>query len=501
MSMWRDQVPTDGVVPLPPDPHALDALGRNHSLPTALADLVDNSIDAQATHVLIRSVRQNGRLRSLYVVDNGDGILPGSIDAAMTVGIHRDYGAKDLGKFGLGMKAASFSQARSMTVLSRAADAPAVGRRWRLTADKRDFHCDIVSAPFAEAELDRRWGIPWPGHGTVVRWDDVTAFPATDDRDRVEAFISRTATAVLGHLGLVFHRLLDNGGVNIGLDVEDVDSGTVGLRSTVRSLDPFGYPRSGKTGYPKDLIAVDHDYKVCFRCHIWPGRSNRPQFRLPGGHPEQHQGLYFYRRDRLLQAGGDWHGMAAPDRRLQLARVEINIDGDVARLFQMNPEKSRVLAGPEFTSLAETARSEDGVTFKTYLQEAEDKFRESRQRSRSRASVIPPGKGFAPQLRRTIEDELPLIVGETPIDVRWKRMYCNDFFEIDRDNRTLWLNIKYRGEATGERHSINDAPLLKALLYLLMEDVFKGEFLGSRDKDNIELWQEILTAAASGAQT
>jgi hypothetical protein len=173
----------------------------------------------------------------------------------------------------------------------------------------------------------------------------------------------------------------------------------------------------------------------------------------------------------------------------------------VARLFQMNPEKSRVLAGPEFTGLAETARSEDGVTFKTYLQEAEDKFRESRQRSRSRASVIPPGKGFAPQLRRAIEDELPLIVGETPIDVRWKRMYSNDFFEIDRDNRTLWLNIKYRGEATGERHSINDAPLLKALLYLLMEDVFKGEFLGSRDKDNIELWQEILTAAASGAQT
>ena len=298
----------------------------------------------------------------------------------------------------------------------------------------------------------------------------------------------------------MFHRLLDNGGVIIGLDVEDVDTGTVGLRSTVRSLDPFGYPRSGKTGYPKDLIAVDHDYKVCFRCHIWPGRSNRPEFQLPGGHPEQHQGLYFYRRNRLLQAGGDWHGIAAPDRRLQLARVEINIDGDVSRLFQMNPEKSRVLAGPEFTGLAEKARSEDGVTFKTYLQEAEDKFRESRQRSRSRASVIPPGKGFAPQLRRAIEDELPLIAGETPIDLRWKRMYSNDFFEIDRDNRTLWLNLKYRGEATGERHSINDAPLLKALLYLLMEDVFKGEFLGPRDKDNIELWQEILIAAASGAQ-
>jgi len=463
--------------------------------------LVDNSIDAHATHVLIRTIRQNGQLRALYVVDNGDGISPDSIDAAMTVGRRREYDPSDLGSFGLGMKAASFSQARIMTVMSQAADALPVGRRWRLTGDKRDFRCDVVPAAFAQAELNRDWAIPWSGHGTVVRWDDVTAFPATDDQVRVEPFISRTTTAVTGHLGLVFHRLLDKDGVNIELDVEDADSGSLGLRSAVRPFDPFGYLKSGKSGYPKDLSAAWDHCTICFRCHIWPGRSNLPQFRLPGGHPEQHQGLYFYRRDRLLQAGGDWHGIAARDRRLQLARVEIDIDGDIARLFKMNPEKSRVLAGPEFAHLAEAARSEDGVIFKTYLQDAEDKFRESRQRNRVRTSVLPPGKGFTPQLRRTIEDELPQLAGEAPIDVRWRRLSGDDFFEIDRDNRTLWLNLKYRGEAAGERHSVNDAPLLKALLYLLVEDVFKGEFLGARDKDNIELWQEILTAAARSEQT
>ena len=67
--------------------------------------------------------------------------------------------------------------------------------------------------------------------------------------------------------------------------------------------------------------------------------------------------------------------------------------------------------------------------------------------------------------------------------------------------RTLWLNVKYRGTASGERRSVNDAPLLKALLYLLVEDVFKGEYLGARDKDNIELWQEILTAAAAESES
>ena len=61
MSTWREEVPTDGTVELPPDPRALEGLGRNHSLETALADLVDNSIDAGATHVLIRLLRYDGR--------------------------------------------------------------------------------------------------------------------------------------------------------------------------------------------------------------------------------------------------------------------------------------------------------------------------------------------------------------------------------------------------------------------------------------------------------
>src|SRR5438132_600670 len=105
MSDWHQQIPTTGTVELPPDPRALDALGRNHSLETALADVVDNSIDAEATHVLIRFVQRESRLVGLYVVDNGHGIAPDVIDVAMTVGGRRDYGENDLGRFGLGLKA------------------------------------------------------------------------------------------------------------------------------------------------------------------------------------------------------------------------------------------------------------------------------------------------------------------------------------------------------------------------------------------------------------
>ena len=55
----------------------------------------------------------------------------------------------------------------------------------------------------------------------------------------------------------------------------------------------------------------------------------------------------------------------------------------------------------------------------------------------------------------------------------------------------------YRTSLTGyDRGALNDAPILKALLYLLTQDVFKGSWLGSRDKDNIELWQQVLSVAA-----
>lgn len=128
---WQEDVPVDGTVELPPDRRALDGLGRNHSLRTALADLVDNSIDAEASHVLIRFVRKHGRLRGLYVVDNGKGMTTEAINVAMTLGGRREYAEKDLGSFGIGLKAASFSNAKLVTVLSCAAGHAPVGRVWK----------------------------------------------------------------------------------------------------------------------------------------------------------------------------------------------------------------------------------------------------------------------------------------------------------------------------------------------------------------------------------
>jgi hypothetical protein len=493
---WIGSVPTTGTVELRPDARSMESLGRHHAFETAIADLVDNSLDAGAKNVLIRFVRRGTKLISLLVVDDGRGMSDSQLDVAMTVGGRRRYGRNDLGRFGLGLKAASFSQARTLVVASRSSRNRPSGRRWHLARAKNNFLCDIVDADVAAKLLDRDWVFSTSHHGTVVRWDDVTAFPSVDDVDVIDGFLTLTIEKLRSHLGLIFHRLLERGGTNLYIDVEDVTESEHGLRYEIEPIDPFNYLRSGKHGYPLHLVGEADGRQLELECHIWPGRSSVPEFNLSGGSLAR-QGFYVYLRDRLIQTGG-WNGIKNQDKRLSLARVVLDIDGDIEGVLTLKPEKTGIEPGPQFVSLITSARSEDAVSFADYLADAEATYREARKRRSGRRAILPPGKGFDPKLRRAISDELEFL-DEEPIDIRWARFEAGDrsFFEVDRGQRVVWLNDRYRSTLLGKRYgSLNDLPIVKALLYLLLEDAFRGQYLGARDKDNLDLWQSILSAAA-----
>jgi hypothetical protein len=476
----------------------MDSIGRNHRLETAAADLVDNSIDAAATHVLIRFVVARGKVQSLYVVDNGLGIAPDKIDDAMTAGVRRDYDPTELGHFGLGLKAASFSQAGSLTVISRANGSPPVGRRWLASKARESFECDVVGEEFCAREFRRRWRFFDLTIGTIIRWDDIQAFPNVRDEDATSRFITDATTRLEKHLGLVFHRFLEDERIKIGIQTEFGQAGGVGLTAEVKPLDPFGYPRSGAGGYPQSLHAQIDGRAVDVVCHVWPGRSQLPQFRLPGGSPERFQGFYFYRRDRLLQAGG-WNNVEVKRRDLQLGRAAIDLDDLLieSNVFRMNPEKSRVETGHEFSRALARARGESGGDLRSYFADAQSAFKQANQRRRARAQVAPLGRGVPPRLRRAVRHELTALPGQEDVDIRWRRLRGDAFFDIDRESGTIWLNAKYRSAVLGDRPStFNDAPLLKTLVYLLAENLFHGSWLGPKDRDNIDLWQALLTAAA-----
>jgi hypothetical protein len=486
-----EEVPTKGSVRLAPDPRSLDALGRNHTLEAALAELVDNSVDAQARHVLVRFVRDGRRLLRLLVIDDGGGIEEDRIDVAMTVGGERDYDLDEIGRFGLGLKAASFSQASNVTVVSRAREGAGVGRRWEFERARRDYACAIVEPDFAEKQLERDWGFPRSPSGTIVRWDDVSGFPsAEEDADR---FLQSAFARIRDHIGLVFHRLLEADAFKAWVQIED--SGDVLMNTEVTALNPFAYVRSGAVGWPKSLTVGEGDRRLEMRCHIWPGRASTPEFRLDGNLLER-QGIYVYHNDRLVQRGG-WNGLRHPDKRLNLARVAVDVRGDVTQMLSLRPEKNGVEIGPEFAPAVEAAVTSDGHTFEDYVDCACGTFKDANRRNRDRTPLLPPGSGFDPKLRAAFKKHVPIKEHEDPVDIRWDRLEDDQFFYVDREQSTLWLNTRYRYDLLGGRHArLNDLPVLKALMFLLVENIFAGQNLGPRDKDNLEIWQAILTGAA-----
>lgn len=490
--MVQGAIPIVGTKRLPPDPRSLEALGRHHSLEAAVAELVDNAVDAKARHVLVRFVKEDGRLCRLVVVDDGFGMTEEGIDVAMTVGGDRTYSGGDIGRFGLGLKAASFSQARSVVVVSSARGASAVGRRWQEEKARRDYTCEVVASEFAEAQLAADWGFPTSSNGTIVRWDEVRGFPAVDDEHTIERFLQDSLGKLRTHLGMLFHRMLEAGALQILLGVEEDGEDLGDLR--VPPLNPFGYTRTGAAHWPKKLRLAAEDEEISLVCHVWPARSSLEEFTLDGDLIHR-QGFYCYFRDRLVQAGG-WNGLRHADKQLNLARVAVELKTDAGSLLSLNPEKSGVEIGPAFEPAVAAAEAGDGTTFDDYIEIARGVLKEANRRRRVRQPILPPGTGLPPKVRRAFERELPF-KDEDPIEIRWKALPGADLFEIDRDGGVLWLNKRYRrGLCGGRDGSLNDLPLLKSLLFLLTENIFAGQNVGPRDKDNIELWQAILTAAA-----
>lgn len=251
MTDWQFDVPTSGCKILPPDPRSWDALSsQGYDFEVAVADLVDNSVDAGARDVVIHFLRDGDQLVSLLVVDDGSGMDEQELDIAMTVGGRRDYGSRALGMFGTGLKSASLSQARSVTVISRTRRSRPAGRRWVMEHARSDHRCDIVDPDFAQSLLDRYYDRPITWQGTIVRWDGVKDFPKHGGSGQTDRYLNRIIAKLGLHLGLHLHRFLARDDFNITIAVEDVRTRTVYLDYGVQPVDPFAYPVSGDPGFP-----------------------------------------------------------------------------------------------------------------------------------------------------------------------------------------------------------------------------------------------------------
>ncbi len=477
---------------LEPDPGMIKGLGVHHTMESAVADLIDNSVDAGADRVLVRFDTEGVQPVGLHVADNGRGMDGHQVDEAMRLGRQRDYGARDQGHFGIGLKAASFSHADTITVRTTPAGGERHGRRLRRGDVQRDYSCEVLDPTtlHPEALLSRVGGVT----GTIVSWSD-TRFPRTGGAG-LGNWVEDTRTRLSQHLGLVYHRLIAAGRLRIDIDIYDRDLGRAGIPESVAAVDPLGFAVSAVPGYPRTLVAHVGGDRIPLRCHVVPPKAGGPNYRLYGRDGADFQGFYVYRHDRLLQAGG-WNDVVTADRARALARVVLDDFAALAPHVRLNPEKKGIVFSHDLHGAITRAvdEADHRTTFADYLSRTETVLADSRKRQHKRRPMAEPAKGLHEDVRRVIKAEVPLRTEEEPVQIRWDAMAPGRFFELDRETRTIYLNKKYRSVLTGGATGLSDAPLLKTLMFLLTEDHFKGQQWGPRDKDLLEVWDAVLGAA------
>jgi hypothetical protein len=353
---------------------------------TAVADLVDNSISAGATHVDITIEFESGASYVL-IADNGEGMTANGLAEALRFGSRRIYGQCDLGRFGLGLKTASLSQCRRLTVVTRRSPSRAFTSRSTLDLDLIEEWDEWVAVEERPASEPARAAqkLLVEGPGTVVIWEKLDRvlperyMESGWGRRRMAALAQRTAE----HLAVVFHRFL--AGLADGTQLIISVNG-----EKVEPWDPFALAESATIEMPPHTFEVDlgsASGNVDFRGYVLPPRdrfSSPEAFEALSGPLKwnRQQGLYVYRANRIIQFGG-WNGLRAIDEHTKLARASIDFDSELDEAFQVNVAKMRVTLPASLRQMLERPVHELCVR-------ASDVYRKTGQH---RTTAAPKGKG------------------------------------------------------------------------------------------------------------
>lgn len=322
----------------------------------ALADLVDNSVTANATSIDVEIVF-DGAKSYVLLADDGDGMTEAELNEALRFGTRREYGPGELGRYGLGLKTASLSQCRRVTVATRRA------RTYRRLATKtldldhiaETDRWEAIEAP-ADSPVHRCLDWLDDAPGTVILWEHLDrVLPERRPeggwaRRRLEQLAERSRE----YLGMVFHRFLE-------AESQRLNPLTITVNGEkVRPWNPFAPLEEHRIELPAQSfeVAVDDLYgRVTLRRYVLPPRSrfsSLAEFERMSGPLKwnRQQGLYIYRADRLIQHGG-WCGIRAADEHTKFARAALDFQTDLDVLFQINVAKMRVLLPPEVRTLLE----------------------------------------------------------------------------------------------------------------------------------------------------
>lgn len=487
------EVPDAGLYPaserIPPDPalllRALRQIG--YSIEQAVADLVDNSISAGARTVLVRFLVEGERIGGLAIADDGEGMTPARLREAMKFGTETDVSRQTLGKFGMGLKLASLSHARALVVCTRRSGRTA-GRQWTVEGIERGWECAVLQPGQADALLDAPWAdIDLSQQGTLVIWDNIDRLPTSSKGLRQT--LRQLQRRLQLHLGLCFHRFIQSGRTRILLDLQRVGEPEQLHRLEIAPLDPFGYSHSGHAAYPRRFVVqLDGQGTLSAEAHVWPANSDAPSYRL-GNKAAARQGFYFYRNDRLIQAGG-WNGLVQHDSEPHgsLARVAVDLPEALDAEFGLNVQKSAVIVPTTFLPGVMKARTREGDSFEDYRRAAQLVYRRKDARAERQHPLVPAG-GLPRHLSAVARSQLADASGDArTVDFAWVDLKDSEqLFALDRESRRVLLNCRYRHELLGgQRAGATDLPVLKLCLFFLLQEEFDRERVRSNHQQRLD---------------
>lgn len=308
-----------------------------YSLESAVADIIDNSISAKASRIDIRFGWDDDHRPWLCIIDNGAGMAESELVEAMRPG-GRDPltpRAKDeLGRFGLGLKTASFSQCRKVTVTTRK-DGTLSARQWDLDLVRRKGTWSLRKPD--GSELD---GLPCSDllgeKGTIVLWQQLDRLDLGTDRAKFHQVFNERISTISEHVSLVFHRFISGepGRAKVVIAINN---------TPLAPFDPFNAKYTSTTHLPEEPIEIEGK-TVLFKPYILPhhSRVSPEDYERLGGKEGylRAQGFYIYRNRRLI-IHGTWFRMARQDEMTKLARVQVDIPNTLDHLWTIDVRKSR----------------------------------------------------------------------------------------------------------------------------------------------------------------
>jgi len=309
-----------------------------YSLETAISDIIDNSITAGARQIrVITEACIDDPL--IAIVDDGEGMTEDELIAAMRPGSRNPLATRDepdLGRFGLGLKSASFSQCRRLTVVSRKGGKTSAAI-WDLddVAERNEWAVQLPD-DLTEIPCVDKLGFM----GTLVLWqklDRLTGSFSHNTAKRTEV-INRRVAETERHLRLVFHRF-----------TEDTKLLRILLNGRpLRPLDPFARKNPATISDPEEKLALDGGeveiQSFTLPHHKQMSKADWDDLAGPDGHLKS-QGFYLYRGRRLILYG-TWFGLCRQSELTKLSRVRIDIPNSMDADWKIDVKKSSAQLPP-----------------------------------------------------------------------------------------------------------------------------------------------------------